>query len=277
VTAAARAVAGLGHVARGSLAFTRLDALVLAQYRASFAVWACSHAIQAVVAIAVWGAVAGSNGGTTGGYDAAAFAGYFLAMLVMRELTFTGLVYHLPNRVRTGKVAIQLLRPLHPLVQSFGSSFANVLQSLVMVVPIAVVLAILLDARVEPTPAAVVATIVLIPFALLARACADALVATTSFWLVRIDGIRSIYFFVTLIVGGLFAPLALLPDWLAALSRALPFYWSLGFPVELFVGRASVHDAPIAAAVLAAWSIVLLAVLQPVWRAGTRAYEAVGQ
>jgi ABC-2 type transport system permease protein len=112
---------------------------------------------------------------------------------------------------------------------------------------------------------------------MLARACADSMVAITSFWLVRITGIRSIYFMCTLLLGGAFAPIAVLPDWLATIARALPFYWAFGFPIELLVGRADAADAFTGIAVLGAWSVVLLALLQPAWRAGTRAYEAVGQ
>ncbi|MCW2921663.1 MAG: hypothetical protein JWL76_1537 [Thermoleophilia bacterium] len=269
--------AQLGHMWSGGSAQLRLGMIQLTQYRASFAIWALSSTLQAVVAMAVWQAVAAANGGTTGGYDASGFAGYFVIALILRELTFTGIVYHLPNRVETGKFAIYLLRPLHPLVQTYGASFANSVQSLVFVIPIAAVLTIAYDATISPSPAAVLATIVVLPFAILARASADSMVAISSFWLVRISGIRGIYAMATLLLGGQFAPLAVLPDWLATIARALPFYWALGFPIELLVGRADASEAITAVAVLAAWSIGLLLVLQPAWRAGTRAYEAVGQ
>ena len=261
----------------GGFAHLRIGMIQLTQYRASFAIWALSSTLQAVVAMAVWQAVAVADGGSTGGYDAGAFAGYFVVALIVRELTFTGIVYHLPNRVETGKFAIYLLRPLHPLVQTYGASFANSIQSLFFVVPIAVALTYLFDATISPSPAAVAAAVVLLPFAIIARASADSMVAITSFWLVRISGIRGIYFMCTLLLGGQFAPLAVLPDWLATIARALPFYWSLGFPVELLMGRANASEAFTGIAVLAAWSIVLLVLLQPAWRAGTRAYESVGQ
>ncbi len=269
--------AQLGHMWAGGTANLRLGLIQLTQYRASFAIWALSSTLQAVVAMAVWQAVAAANGGSTNGYDAGAFAGYFVVALIIRELTYTGIVYHLPNRVETGKFAIYLLRPLHPLVQTYGASFANSIQSLAFVVPIAIALTLLYDATISPTPAALAATVALLPVAILARACADSMVAITSFWLVRITGIRSIYFMCTLLLGGQFAPIAVLPDWLATIARALPFYWALGFPVELLVGRADAADAVTGILVLAAWAIVLLLVLQPAWRAGTRAYASVGQ
>lgn len=271
------AVPWFHHGVVGIFAYLRIGLIQLAQYRASFAIWALSSTLQAVVALAVWRAVAAANGGSTGGYDAGSFAAYFLVVLLVRELTFTGIIHHIPHRVETGKLTIYLMRPMHPLLQTFGASFANTVQAFVIVVPIAIALMFVFDATFSSSPAAIAATIVILPLAILARACADSLVAISSFWFVRISGIRGIYFMCTLLLSGMFAPLTVLPEWLATVARVLPFYWALGFPVELLIGTADASEAVTAVAALAAWSIALLVVLQPAWRAGTRAHEAVGQ
>jgi len=273
VTAAA---AHLRHTVAGVLAYLRISLLQVAQYRASFAIWALSSTLQAVVAMAVWRAVADANGGTTGGYDAGSFAAYFLVVLLLRELTFTGIVYHVPHRVETGKLSIYLLRPMHPLLQTFGASIANTVQAFLIIVPISITLMFVFGATFTSTPAAVAVAVALLPLAIFTRACADSLIAITSFWFIRISGIRGIYFMCTLLLGGQFAPLEVLPDWLATLARALPFYWSLGFPVELAIGTAPLREAATAIAVLTTWAIVLFVVLQPAWRAGTRQFESVG-
>ncbi len=254
----------------------RLNLLVAAQYRANMLIWSLASILQVVVSLAVWQAVANSGGGSTGGYTAAEFAGYFLVLIVVRDLTYTWMPSEFSGYVRSGKLSGLLLRPLHPLAYIGAGLVAFRIQSIVMVIPIAALLFVVFDAQVDASAGALAAAIVIIPLAATARFLCDSLLALTSMWLTRIDGIRGMYYLVLLLLGGQFAPVDVLPDALRTVALALPFYWTLGYPTELLVGRASLSDAWIAVAVLSAWSIGLYAILQPAWRAGTRAYEAVG-
>lgn len=269
-------LATIRHTARGSLAATRLNLAVAAQYRANMAVWSVASLLQIVVYLSVWRAVADASGGSAGGYTAGAFAGYFLVLLVVRELTMTWMPWEFAGYVRKGSLSPLLLRPLHPVVYVGSGMIAYRFQSMAMTIPAAGILFLFFDATIDSSWRALLAAVLVIPLASATRFLADTMLALTSMWLVRIDGIRGIYYTFLLLLGGQFAPLAVLPEWLQAVAKALPFYWTLGYPTELLVGRAPVGDAWIAAAVLAAWTLGLFALMQPTWRAGTRAYEAVG-
>jgi ABC-2 type transport system permease protein len=264
------------HQVRGAAAATRLNLLVAAQYRANMAVWSVASLLQIVVYMSVWRAVAQAGGGSTSGYSAGDFAGYFLVLTIVRELTMTWMPYEFAGYVRSGSLAPLLLRPLHPIIYVGSGMIAFRMQSMAMVIPTAALLFVAFDATVHTTTVAVLAALVVVPLASLTRFLSDSLLAITSMWLVRIDGIRGIYYLLLLLLGGQFAPLAVLPHALQVAAKALPFYWTLGYPTELLVGRAPVADAWIGALVLAAWSSVLFAVMQVVWRRGTRAFEAVG-
>lgn len=261
---------------RGTLASARLNLQVAAQYRANMAVWSVASLLQIVVYLSVWRAVADASEGAVGGYDAAGFAGYFLVLLVVRELTMTWMPWEFPAYVRKGTLSPLLVRPLHPLAYIGGGMLAFRAQGVLLIVPASLLLLLLFDARVELAWQALVVALVVIPLAAATRFLADSMVALSSMWLVRIDGIRGIYYLVLLLLGGQFAPLDVLPEWLRAVAMALPFYWTLGYPTELLVGKAQAADAWIALLVLGTWSLTLFALLQPTWRAGTRAYEAVG-
>ncbi len=249
--------------------------LVQTQYRANMAIWTIASVLQIVVYLSVWRAVADATG-STGGYTPATFAGYFLVLLLVREFTYSWTPYMLADEVRSGRLSTRLMRPLHPIVQLCAEMVAHRIQSVVLLVPIAAILAAAFDATVDGSVHAILVALVVLPLAALVRLLVDSLFALSSMWLVRIDGIRNMYYLVLLLLGGQFAPVDVLPGWLHAVALALPFYWTLGYPTELLVGRASVGDAWIGIAVLAAWSLLTIAVLQPAWRASTRAYEAVG-
>ena len=270
------ALATIRHTLRGGLAALRVSMLVQTQYRANMAIWSMASILQIVVYLSVWRAVA-EAGGTTGGFTPSQFAGYFLMLLLVREFTYSWMPYMLADDVRSGKLSGLLMRPLHPIVQHSADMVAHRIQSVAMLVPVAAILVFAFDASVDLRPGALaMALLVVLPLAALVRLLVDSLFALTSMWLTRIDGIRNMYYLVLLLLGGQFAPIDVLPTALQAVAKALPFYWTLGFPTELLIGRASIAEAWTGAAVLAAWAIGTLLVLQPAWRAGTRAYEAVG-
>lgn len=260
---------------QGSAASLRAALLVEAQYRANMAIWTLASILQIIVYMSVWRAVA-QAGGSSGGYSASEFAGYFLVLLVVREATYSWVPYMLADRVRNGSLSMLLMRPLHPLASLLSTMLAHRFQSVALLTPVSVLFVWVFDAQVDLRPAALALALIVLPLAAATRFLVDSIFALSAMWLTRIDGLRNMYYLVLLLLGGQFAPIDVLPDWLRAVALALPFYWTLGFPTELLVGRAPMSDAWIGLAVLSAWTIALFFILQPAWRAGTRAYEAVG-
>jgi ABC-2 type transport system permease protein len=249
---------------------------ISAQYRVNMGVWAASGLIQIAIYLSIWSAVARASGGSSHGYTGAQFAGYFLVLLVVRDLTFTWVPWHFPDRIRTGDLSPFLLRPQHPLVYEAGDIFAYRLQGTLLLVPVTAVLFLLSAARTNATPAAVLCAMALIPLASLLRFLLDSTIAVFGFWVVRIDGLRGVYIMVMLLTNGQFAPIAQYPAWLRSVAHALPFWWTLGYPVELAVGRQPVSSVPHALAVLATWVVVAWIGLRMLWRRGVARYGAVG-
>ncbi|MCW2921661.1 MAG: hypothetical protein JWL76_1535 [Thermoleophilia bacterium] len=262
---------------RGVFVAMRLNVIVASQCRVNLAVWLVVSVLQSIVYLSVWQAVAIANGGSTGGYTPAEFAGYFLVVLVVQRLVAgISIVGEFSGYVRRGTLSTHLLRPLHPFAYVFGGMLAFNVQYLLTLPPIFAALFLVFDPQMHVQATSLAAALVLLPLAMLTKVMCDTMVACTSLWLTRIDGLRGMYGLTILLLGGHLAPLPLLPDAMQTIARALPFYWMLGFPTELVIGRAQLADAWIAVAVLGAWSIALYILLQPTWRAGTRAYEAVG-
>jgi ABC-2 type transport system permease protein len=268
-------VASIRHGIRGGAASAWLSTLTAAQYRANMAVWSVASVLQIVVYMSVWRAVAVAKGGSAGGYSANEFAGYFLILIIVRELTATWMPYEFSSAVRSGRLSPLLLRPLHPIISIGSGIVAYRMQSMLMVVPAAVILFVAFDAQVHTSAAAVLVGLVVLPLATTSRFLLDTLLALTSLWLVRVDGVRGIYYMLLVLLGGQFAPLDVLPHALRTIARALPFYWTLGYPTELLAGRAPVADAWLGAAVLLAWICVLFVAVRVTWRRGAVAYEAV--
>lgn len=261
----------------GMIAALRMYLMIAAQYRVNLSIWLVVSVLQAVIYMSVWQAVAAANGGATAGYTISQFAGYYVVLLVLQQLVTTvSLTGEFSGYVRRGTLSILLLRPLHPFAYVLGGMLGFRVQFLLMLPPVVVAMSLAFDPELHVRPAAMIALFALVPLALLAKVMGDTILACSAMWLTRIDGLRGMYGLVILLMSGQLAPLALLPDTMQSIAKLLPFYWMLGFPTELVIGRAPLSQAWIAIAVLGAWSVGLYALLQPVWRAGTRAYEAVG-
>ena len=255
----------------------RMYLMIASQYRVNLSIWLVVSVLQAVVYMSVWQAVAVANGGETGGFTSSEFAGYYLVILVIQQfVTTVSITGEFSGYVRKGTLSILLLRPLHPFAYVLGGMLGFRIQFLLLLPPVVLVLTLGFDPTLDLRAAAVAAMVVLLPLALLTKVMGDTMLACSSMWLTRIDGIRGMYGLVILLMSGHLAPLALLPHTMQVIAKVLPFYWMLGFPTELLIGRADLADTWIAIGVLGAWSIGLYIVLQPLWRAGTRAYEAVG-
>jgi ABC-2 type transport system permease protein len=71
-------------------------------------------------------------------------------------------------------------------------------------------------------------------------------------------------------------PINLLPPWIAALARWLPFRFMLSAPVELMTQSLDrAHLVRLLGGQLA-WTAILLALALALWRAGVKRFEAVG-
>lgn len=260
----------------GVLASWRAQMLVWGQYRANVVIWATTGIVQVVIYLSVWSAVADASGGSTAGFTAAQFAGYFCVLLFVREATFSWVAWEFSGYVQSGKLASFLSRPQHPIAYLFGSMSAYRTTSLLLVVPTAAVLFWAFDAQVDTSAAKVLVALALLPVASMVRYLSDVLIGLSSMWLIRISGVLGAYYTVVLFLSGQFAPIDVLPHWMQLAAKALPFWWILGYPTELLIGRGDLGDAWIAAVVLGGWLAALLLVLRTVWPRAMRAAETVG-
>jgi ABC-2 type transport system permease protein len=101
--------------------------------------------------------------------------------------------------------------------------------------------------------------------------------AQSAFWTTRVSAINQIYFFLLLFLSGQIAPLSILPRAVQIAAKILPFYWTIGFPTELLLGKVTVAGAFIGIGVQIVWLVIAVFLVRFVWRLGVKAYSAVGQ
>ena len=254
----------------------RTTLAMMFQYRASLVIWTIGQVLEPLVYLIVWLAVARSSGGSVGGYTTADFAAYFIVLMLMNQVTYTWIMYEFEYRVREGILSVALLKPVHPIHSDIADNISSKIITLPIVTAIGVIFVFAFHASVTPPPWAILAFIPALLLSFLVRFVLEWTLAQAAFWTTRVSAINQSYFVAFLFLSGQIAPLTLLPHPIQILSLFLPFRWLISFPVELLLGRVSVTEMLIGLGAQFGWLVVSIILLRIVWRAGVKAYTAVG-
>ncbi len=256
------------------MALIRSTWLSWMQARGFFFVLAFLWMVPPLISLFVWSAAAGEQ--PIGGMTPGAFAGYYLVLIVVNQLTYAQTNWTVGDEIRYGGLNPILLRPLTPVYHMLASEIAGKVVYLAFTVPAALLLGLLL----HPSLAiSLPNTILFIPALLLAWALRFAWglwLAELAFWAARADALLVIQDSLVFIFSGLVAPVALLPGDLARWALLLPFRYMVGFPVEVLTGRLSQVEILGGLAIQSAWLLIAAGLAWVVWKAGVRRYAAIG-
>ena len=160
---------------------------------------------------------------------------WYLAMTECMTLSTPRVAWEVDQDVRTGALAVQLIRPLsYPLYRlSVFLGERLVRYAMNAVVASAVALALVGPIRVSAPGLALF--LAALPLAFVLDFLAYVLIGLGAFWLEDTTGLTLIYSRVTMIMGGMLLPLELFPDALQSIARSLPFALVMYGPARLFV------------------------------------------
>ncbi len=245
-------------------------------YRVELVIWLFSMVLRPVVFLVVWSSAARALGGRLRGFSPEEFAAYFIVSMMVYHLTFAWVMFEWEPRVKMGELSYMLLRPSHVIHRDLGENLAFKVATFPVMLLTAwgLVYAFGPDLSIEPST-----LLLALPALVLAWALHFAVswtVAMGAFYTTQVDSINVALFFLMLLFSGQMGPIALMPPLVALIAKLLPFWWFMGFPVELLLGRIPLSEALFGLGVQAAWLAVSLVALREVWRRGLRVYTAVG-
>lgn len=243
-------------------------------YRAEMIVWMLTTTMP-LVSLALWSAVA--ENGDVGRYSQRDFAVYFIAVLLVRQLTSSWVVWELNFEIRQGVLAQRLLKPLHPLWYYSASNLGALPLRIALCAPLVVISAMAFDALPLPrTAGAAVVFCAALLGAWLINFFVMALVGALAFFVESSLAIFDFYLFAFVLLSGYIVPLDLFPEGVRAATSFLPFRYVVAFPVEIATGAISsgemLRQLAIQWAFVAGFAVGALAV----FRSGARRFAAFG-
>ncbi|NSW53013.1 MAG: ABC-2 family transporter protein [Anaerolineae bacterium] len=259
---------------RGGWALVKANWASWIEQRGFFWLLAFGWAVPLMVYLFVWRAAAAD--GDVGGLSQDTLMMYFLALILVNQLTYSQTNWTVGDVIRYGGISQWFLRPIPPIYNTLTSEAAGKVVYMLFAIPLVLFLGLLLR------PAAVLQwqdLALAIPALLLAWALRffwGYWIACLAFWASTAESLLLLQDTFVFVLGGQVSPIPLLPQGLQVAARLLPFRYMLGFPVEVVLGMVNGSRLAVDFAIQLAWTVAAVLMYRFVWARGARQYTAVG-
>src|SRR5919108_5756259 len=195
---------------------------------------------------------------TIGGYDARAAVTYvWVGQALLMTVWMWGWL-EIAVRVRSGDIATDLVRPVHPLRAAFDFDLGRaVYHTIFRGIPPFAIGALFYPVIVPSDPLVWLAFLVSVTLAVAVSFGFRVLYNLVSFWTTDVRGAMMLAGIVANLFSGVLIPVSFFPSWLAAIARATPFPSIVQTPIDVFVGKLNGPALVGALLTQAAWAIVL--------------------
>jgi ABC-2 type transport system permease protein len=240
-------------------------------YRAEMVLWALAGSMP-IILMGVWSQAASTS---ALGYTPVQMVRYFIAVLVIRQMTFVWVIWEFEEAVVRGKLSHDLLRPIDPI----WHYITNHLAERVARFP-AVLLLVFFCFWLYPGSAFCPSLSVLLQAALLTfgtfvtRFALQYALSTACFFNERASSFEQLHFTAYTFLSGMLAPLDLYPEPLQRFAEYTPFPYLIFAPARLLIGEDV--DVGKALLVMAGWTTGGMVLQRWLWRRGLAHYSAMG-
>jgi len=246
------------------------------QYPAANMMFMVHILIEPVIYLVVWSSVATTQGGAIGGYTAAQFAGYYIIWTLVRQFNLAIGPHSFHWRIKEGRLAGELLRPIHPLLPDLGYYLGYKVPQTLYWLPMGVLLWVLFKPEINPATWQILAFPVVLMLAFFVRFFFMWLLGLVCFWTERVDALFELYFAAELLFSGRLVPLGVMPGWAQTVANFLPFQWTFYFPIEVLLGRVSLADFWPGVLVQLTWIAGGYMLVRLIWTQAVKRFTAVG-
>lgn len=243
-----------------------------ATYRQATVAGAVTNSVFGFLRCYVLLAVAAGAGGLAAGYDREQLATYVWLGQGLLAVVFVWGWWDLAERIRTGEIATDLLRPVDPVLLYLATDLGRAGHAALFrfgppMLLGALVFDLYLPSRPGTWPLFVVSAVLAVVVSFSCRFLVNAI----AYWLLDLRGVATAWAVGASVLCGLYFPLRFLPDWLAAaLYLGTPFPSILQIPGDVLIER----DPPAVQAglvgVQAVWAVATLAACRAVQRRAER-------
>src|SRR5215472_4332339 len=243
-------------------------------YRSEMLVWILATNMPLVM-LALWTAVA--RDGPVGRFGQRDFIAYFLAALIVRQLTGAWVCWEMNMEIKQGTLGQRLLRPIHPFLCYAADNLAAIPLRAVIAFPAAVCALVWAGGdKLTHDPLLWCIVVVSVFGAWLITFSAMLMIGTLGLFFESSLAMFDVWVGLYFVLSGYLVPLELFPPWFLRVARVLPFPYVLGFPVETMLGLETHAQALRALGIQWLYVAAFIGAALLLWNRGLRRYAAYG-
>ena len=242
------------------------------QYRGAHMMNNMASMVFGFVYISIWQAAAQQGG--SGEYSPQMLVWYMaFSQSILWITTFMTAGLDIQTKVRSGAVALEMMRPVSFFLMTVSREFGSLLYNLFFrTIPIAAAFALAVGFYVPSGGLVWVWVALSLVLGAWVGICLYYLVGISSFWTWEIGWSHTLQYSVNMLFSGYMVPLDLMPPWLEYAARLLPFGAQSFYPVRIYL-QLSGPEALLPGAV---WTIILILICLSVTRLARRRLEVQG-
>ena len=229
--------------------------------------------VDIMLQIMIWTALYASNGNqVVMGRSLSDMLTYTVISSVVRTITSGGGLSHTAQeKMKSGEIALDYLRPVSARGMLVAATWGGKIEQLIMqLLPITAAVLFVGGIGVPQSFGQLVLFGLSLLLGYMINLALELLTATLAFWFVSTSTIGWFLSFFRLAMSGSIVPLWLLPDWLKAISQALPFQAAAYIPTTIYMGGMGAAEFFSAIGVQLLWILGLWGLQEIMWRRGIR-------
>jgi ABC-2 type transport system permease protein len=160
---------------------------------------------------------------------------WYLMLTESMVLSAARVSMEIDEDVRTGRIAVQLLRPLSYSLSRLAQVLGERVVRFVVTILTGTVIATLLVGPISVSLSGIAMFLIVLPFAFVVDFLGYFGIGLCAFWLESTVGLTLIYSRLTMLLGGMLLPMEVFPQGLQAIARWLPFAGIVYGPARVFV------------------------------------------
>jgi ABC-2 type transport system permease protein len=247
---------------------------LILEYRVMVVIWILTIVLPLIM-LAAWLSIA--ENGPVGAYDRTAFIAYYLAALVVRNMTGMWFIWEMDDEMRLGALSFRLLKPMNPMIHYMALALSSKPFRLLILVPACVIAMIWMpELNWAVDPLSLLFFCLSLVGGWMILFLMQYTIGLSGFWITRTLGLNDAWFFMYSLASGYLVPLDLFPESVRQVLLYLPFRYTMSFPVEIFLGKLTSWEIMRGIGLQWMWAGVLFMLCRWVWAKGLRRYSAVG-
>lgn len=247
-------------------------------YRLNFFLWRVRMVMQILVVYFLWWAIF-SNRQVFAGYTESMMLTYILLSSVVRTIVLSTTTMEIGDIINEGNLSNHLVRPFsffsYYIARDTGDKLLNLLCSVVEVA--ALLLILRPPIFIQGSPLVIVGAFAAAGLGMVLYFLYNMIFGFMGFWTQDVWAPRFLSFVIMEFLAGSIFPLDILPKTLFLISKSLPFYYFLYFPLGIYLGKITGWDLVYGFAGAFLWVGIFAIAVRYLWRKGLRAYTAEGR